>query len=363
MLRTMVLVGVALQLAAPARADCTVRRVGGLPVTMSGLRPIVHVRINGQDTRMLLDTGAFWTTLSAAGAQRLGARVISSELPEGLRVVGVTGEVNAQLAWVTFELGGSKIDRTQMVIAGREVGGAADGVLGQNLLAAWDVEYDLANGFVRLFKTSGCGRANLAYWAGDAPTMMLKLAPREGVTRGIQSTVQLNAVPMRAVFDTGAERTILNAAAARKIGIRPDSPGVEAAGMSAGIGKRLVQAYTIPIESFQADGLKILHTRIRMAALESSGFDLLIGADFFLSTRVFVSYSTDRILFTYNGGRMFNIDAEALPRDVSDEAALTGGAAAVAAMPMPSVATPTTADGHAARDARVHARRLPPGAR
>jgi tetratricopeptide (TPR) repeat protein len=325
---------------------------------MNGLRPIIHVRINGQDTRMLLDTGAFWTTLSAAGAQRLGVKAISSELPAGLRVVGVTGEVNAQLASVTFELGGSRIDRTQMLIAGGDVGGEADGVLGQNMLAAWDVEYDLANGFLRLFKTSGCGKANLAYWAGNAPTMMLRLAPREGITRGIQSTVQVNALPMRAVFDTGAATTVITADAARKIGIRPESPGVQTVGMSGGIGKRLVQAYTIPIESFQADGLKILRTRIRMAPLESSQFDLLIGADFFLSTRVFVSYSTDRMLFTYNGGRLFNIGAEAPPRVVSDEAALKGGAAAIASapVPMPNEATPTTADGYARRGAAMLAR-------
>jgi hypothetical protein len=38
--------------------------------------------------------------------------------------------------------------------------------------------------------------------------------------------------------------------------------------------------------------------------------DMLIGADFFLSHRIYVANSQRKLYFTYNGGPVFNLTAE-----------------------------------------------------
>jgi hypothetical protein len=49
------------------------------------------------------------------------------------------------------------------------VGGsdAGNGFLGANLFQPFDTEFDLAHGQINLMSAKGCGKANLAYWAGD----------------------------------------------------------------------------------------------------------------------------------------------------------------------------------------------------
>jgi tetratricopeptide (TPR) repeat protein len=54
-------------------------------------------------------------------------------------------------------------------------------------------------------------------------------------------------------------------------------------------------------------GEEIRYTHMRVADIDLLGRDMWIGADFFLSHRVYVANSQHRIYFTYNGGPVFNI--------------------------------------------------------
>ncbi|HEX3396192.1 MAG TPA: hypothetical protein VHS76_05780, partial [Steroidobacteraceae bacterium] len=51
---------------AQAAESCQLGRVAELPITMSGFRPIITAKINGQDARFVLDSGAFYSMISAA---------------------------------------------------------------------------------------------------------------------------------------------------------------------------------------------------------------------------------------------------------------------------------------------------------
>jgi hypothetical protein len=46
------------RVAAAAAAGCKLEKVAELPVTMSGLRPMVHAMINGNDALFIADSGA-----------------------------------------------------------------------------------------------------------------------------------------------------------------------------------------------------------------------------------------------------------------------------------------------------------------
>ena len=54
------------------------------------------------------------------------------------------------------------------VVAGSGFGSEAAGLLGQNVFRVADVEYDLANGVIRLVKPKGdCKHTALAYWSAS----------------------------------------------------------------------------------------------------------------------------------------------------------------------------------------------------
>ena len=78
--------------------------------------------------------------------------------------------VDTQIATVKeFGIASALIHNVEFLVGGSEVG--SEGVIGQNFLHQWDVEYDFSKGVVRLFRPEGCRKDRLAYWltAGAKP--------------------------------------------------------------------------------------------------------------------------------------------------------------------------------------------------
>ncbi len=114
---------------------------------------------------------------------------------------------------------------------------------------------------------------------------------------------------MRAYFDTGAAGSVITLAAAKRAGVSVDAPGVVAAGQSFGIGRQSVQTWIAPFASFKIGDEEIRNTKLRIEASLMRDVDMLIGADFFLSHRIYVATSQRKLYFTYNGGPVFNLTA------------------------------------------------------
>lgn len=290
----------------PAVAACKVARVLELPVTVAGRRPMVTAQLGGRDLRFIVDSGAFYSTISRANAAEFGLKV--SSLPPTFRVSGVGGSSTVGEAIVRdFTLGGVAIPKVSFIVGGSDTGTA--GLIGQNILGLMDVEYDLPHGVVRLMRTTDCGKTNLAYWAGDKPMTMLPLIeqPHSNFNPHTVATVEINGRKVRALFDTGAQTSLLSLAVAREMGVTPASAGVVAAGMGGGLGSRQVRSWYAPFDRIDLGGEVIPKPKIHIAEVDLGRADLLVGVDFFLTHRVFVSNATKRMFFTYEGGPVFGL--------------------------------------------------------
>jgi tetratricopeptide (TPR) repeat protein/predicted aspartyl protease len=361
-LYALIVINVALAAPAPLLANCALKQVAQLPIDMENTRPTVAVQFNGRDARLTLDSGAFYSMISAATAAEYNLKVVP--LPFNLRVSGVGGTANTAMTTVkSFGLLGLTLPKVEFLVGGSEVGSA--GLLGQNLLEQFDDEYDLVHGAVRLYKTEGCGKSVLAYWAKPGEQFSVvnisRVDPKNAHTIGDAS---VNGKPIRVIFDTGAYRSILSLKAAQRAGITPNSPGVEDAGYSHGIGRMMVKSYVARFDSFSiGDNEEIKNTRLRIGELDFEGADMLLGADFFLSHRVFVSNQERKAFITYNGGAVFNLshgavsaaapatpDAQASAGQAAADAAGAGQAAAeTQGAQSRGSDTPTDAAGYARR--------------
>src|SRR5262249_28720177 len=233
------------------------------------------------------------------------------------------------------------VPKAEFIVAGNDIGGGAAGVLGQNVLSlAGDVEYDLANGAIRLFRADDCHKSALAYWAREQPYSVVEIGhatPERPETIG---AAFLNGTKIRVTFDTGASTSMLTLDAAKRAGVTPESAGVVAAGTAyGGWGTRLVKTWVAPFPSFRIGEEEIRNTHLRIGAVSLGETDMLVGADFFLSHRVYVANSQAKLYFTYNGGPVFDLtrtlaasptpiaSAEASPRAAESSAGInTGGA-------------------------------------
>lgn len=83
--------------AAPVHADCKLHSLV-LPVRLVDARPIVDLSVNGTVLPMLLDSGAFFSTLLPATAEALNLKTL--ELPRRLEIHGYAGAVEARYTLV-----------------------------------------------------------------------------------------------------------------------------------------------------------------------------------------------------------------------------------------------------------------------
>ena len=311
-----------------AEAKCELKRVASLPITMESLRPLLDAKINGRDAKFVIDSGAFYSMVSAPTAAQFGLKTYPA--PPGFYLTGVGGRTGAQGTRIKeFTLLNTPIKNIEFLVGGSEIG--YDGLLGQNLLENFDVEYDLAHGAIQLYKSDGCQKTRLAYWIepGQNYSAMTieRIDPQHPHTVG---TGTLNGEHIRIMFDTGAYTSLLSMRAAARAGIKPDSAGVTDGGSTGGIGRSRVRSYLAVFNSFKVgDGEEIKNAKLRFAETNDLDTDMLLGADFFVSHRVFVGNREHLLWLTYNGGPVFNLSRHA-------DTVIANAAAGDAASAMPA---------------------------
>lgn len=315
--------------AGPGWAQCTMASVT-MPVTMDGLRPTISAKVNGKDARFQVDSGAFYNGISAQFAldRKMRAATIGQtgshlEGQAQTGFVGVGGRLNvaALVRADEFVIGGSAIKDVAFITFARLTD--EDGIIGQNFLSLFDVEYDFGHGAMKLVAAKGCKDANLAYWAkpGTAYSVMpLDWDPDRPGTRG---TIWINGVKMTAEFDTGSDTTFITERAARRAGVKVTDPGVEEAGYSRGLDRDRIKTWTARFASLKIGDEEIKNGLLNIGDTNAE-FDVLVGADFFLSHHVLASNSQKKIYFTYEGGRVFNVAGK--PRAAPAEGAKDSGA-------------------------------------
>jgi len=332
---------VALAVLAPTGATAAACRIKAMemPVTMQGSRALATVGINGTDVRLVVDSGGFYSFLTEAAAAQL--KLPLSRGPRGLRVEGLLGDVDIHVTTVKeLDLLKGRIPDVEFIVGGNEPGADAAGLMGRNLLSFTDTEYDLAHGMVRfMFPGSDCADDDMVYWAGDTPVSMLRLL-RDDTTRlpAIKAAARLNGEEITVAFDTGATSVISLAAALRAGVAKAD---MKPSGTMYGAGHGVTDAWVAPIRKFELGGEAIENNRVAVGDFHIPDVDMLLGIDFFLSHRIYVSKSQRRIWFTYNGGPVFALNT------LSAADAAASGAQAEA---------PLDADGYARRGGAFAAR-------
>ena len=288
------------------RAACQVEMLE-LPVKMVGSRAVATVAINGKPVPLTVDTGAFFSMLTEAAAMQLDLRL--REL-RGMRIEGVTGRIDARLTTVDkLQLLKGELTRVEFLVGVNEPGAGTMGLLGRNILSFTDTEYDLAHGMIRFSVPNGdCAKANLAYWAGGSHVTEIPLEPDYHTRSSIpalRARIKLNGTELVALLDTGA-RTLVTAQAARRAGVTEAQ--MAPAGTIYGGGKGSAKSWTAPFERVEIGDEAITHNRLHIGDFTLDDADLLLGIDFFLSHRIYVSKQQSKLFITYNGGTVFALN-------------------------------------------------------
>lgn len=304
--------------AAPApAARCELQLLAELPVSLEDGSPTVEAQINGKPARLFIDTGSDMTLLFRHGAAQLG---LATRPAPGARFYGVGGGDDARSARVeTLRIGQLTARDEDLLVVGRGDMGAVLGVLGATFLLQGDLEFDLPEGKIRLFRPKNCDGDEVVYW-GQA----YAVAPMRPVTDdSIQLTVQVNGAPIRAQLDSGADLSTMTLQGAARAGMTPGSAGMTADADSIGMGPGKVKTWVGVFPTFGFGEETIRNAKLRVADLFGEDTEkelgsnlavkvvdspqMLLGADFLRSHRVYVSRSQRRIYASYEGGPVFRL--------------------------------------------------------
>lgn len=301
-----------LSAAAPAAAACQMLQIAELDVTVQNNMPVVPVTIDGQSVQMILDTSYTRTQVSRSAAKdlhlKLRPSVVSFYGPRGLDV--------ADMAIVRdFAFAGSMAHQFSIYVTG-QVGSTGNvvGVIGEDVLSHFDIEFDLRSRKIRFFAPKDCKGDQVAYWAHDYFVVDLT---HTAVPDLPLFDVMLDGRKVLATLSSGDPQSTVTTQALGLSGIKPES-AVQAAGAMEGVSEKpinssvvVIPSLTIGQETLQNAKLRIAgpYSRYGMARFESQldhrAFvepDLEVGGDFFLAHRIYLARSERKIYFTYNGG-------------------------------------------------------------
>ncbi|HEY0204040.1 MAG TPA: aspartyl protease family protein [Acetobacteraceae bacterium] len=268
---------------------CTLEPAGMLPVRLIDNVPVTIVGINGRPAFLILDIGSDLTLLSRAAALRLGVR-FDKRLAIGLD--GAGGQARAIPAVLPDMIFGTAMLQNVQAVVGRGLRPPFDGVLGNNVLAGFELDLDAPNGSVALY------RARPPACAGAPPpwTVPFTRLPTEQDRNGdLFVRAALNGRPIRALLDTGASRST--------VGL----PAAAAAGLSAADLRRGPSSVT---QSLDAAGIVTRPRRFRslqvgdeaiddpvlnVADLPPTAGDMIIGSDYLSSRRIWIALASGTV--------------------------------------------------------------------
>ena len=285
-------------LASSVSAACIVEQRADIAVTLIGGQMLAAGRVDGKSVTFLIDTGAEKTLLSAAAVQRLGLardEWISSHM-EGIG--GHERHPNAKLS--SLELGGLKMRRRgteieptisvaplPFIAASNR---AIDGLLGVDYLSSFDIDFDLRRGRMILYDVSGCA-GNFLPWA----TPYTAIPAQKPVPGQLLLPVRVNGRDMRALIDTGSNRTVVSTQASVRAGVTQAMLQRDPQQKVRGVGANEVTAYEHRFTELRIGPENLPSMPVLIMPLPIRGNDLLLGVDWLGMRPVWVSWSTNQV--------------------------------------------------------------------
>ena len=292
LLLSAVLTGCAAAVPAEPRG-CQVETIADLPLLSHVDMTVVAATLEGRKVALLIDTGAFISTVSRNGAEQLGVRPGGSGYADFTNIRGIGGVVAAPIVTVhDLGLGRGHMQRLRLPILGelpRQVDGVpVVGSFGDDVLSNYDVDVDLPKQHFGLYRSTGCDAAMKPF---DPPYFEVPFREEHG---NIVLDIKLNDRPMTAVLDTGASVTVINHGEALAAGVAMRGLDADQVGIHAGVDGTPVEMRSHRFGSLEIGDERLNNFHFEVAATATG--NTLLGRDFLRFNRVLISYPR-RMLF------------------------------------------------------------------
>jgi predicted aspartyl protease len=277
----------------PATA-CDYQMRTSVPLDVGHGRPLVDAEVNGDSVRLIVDTGAETTLLTSAAAQRLG--VAGTGTP--IRLVGVGGEGTGAATLVhSLVIGELSLRNLPVVVDndgdsenGPSLGRVADGILGLDVLSHFDVDLDMPNGRITLYRARACENGK-PDWTLAYATLDAEVSARLHLI----VPIGLDGRTLSATVDSGSDSTVLADRDMARFGLTPSVLRRDPVIRVRGIAPTLSPIRVHRFDALTIGDLLFLHPQIPVSPLPDFVGDMLLGSDVLRDHRAWLSWGSGRV--------------------------------------------------------------------
>jgi len=279
----------------PVGGVCPLVRVAEMPIATHSNLLFVQATIGQQPVTLLLDSGAERTLLTEAAVKRLG---LPRDFEHATRTFGIGGPTVSWDAKLPdgLVMGGTHFPVDRVTVGQFEIGPSADvdGLLGADILLAFDVDLDLRTGQVTFYHARrNCPNA--------APPWTEAYLPIVGITTKRDRLLipfQLDSVQGMAVLDTGAQLSSISERLAEQMGLAGDGLAADRTVMARGAAPQQIAVHIHRFHELRV-GPAVMQAPLMPVVPMSPGLgDALVGTDFLRDRRIWLSFSTQRMFVT-----------------------------------------------------------------
>lgn len=284
---------------APPTIDCTLHPVAQLPLQAEDQLLVVPVGIDGHWVHLVVDSGAERSTLARDVVDRIHLKPDTRFTTRSLGVGGATASNDVTID--SLVLGGVRFPVPRMAVGSFNLhtpqGLDADGLLGADILLAFDMDIDVPGKTLTLYRSRICPDVRPP-WSEPAVEITGVRARKDRLLLPFD----LDGASGMAFLDTGAQHTVLGVAMARRMGLTDaamaDDPRVRQHGVGPNESIARLHRFSLlrigPIAE-EAPQITVMPT--------DAGFgDALIGEEFLNGRRVWISFRNRTVFVSARPG-------------------------------------------------------------
>ena len=283
-------------------AACSVRQHAVVSLETFGTVVLAPVVVNGIQGTFILDTGAAQTVVTpeAVAHFRLALDEWTATTMRG--VGGIERRRNANPR--SIELGGIALHRRSLAgdstlrvatlarsaVEGRRI----DGLLGRDFLSAFDLDLNLPQRTLGLYDVQDCTGRFLPWTEA-----YLSVPVENPAESALVVPVELDGIALHALLDSGASRTLVAAPGMARLGLGLERLRGDPSQIVSGMGSHTVTMWQHRFGGLRIGGETFANPVFLVAPIELRPIsDMLLGADWLIGRRVWISYATNQLFAT-----------------------------------------------------------------
>ena len=278
--------------------NCALVPLADMPLDLRQNLMFVTAGIAGKPVRLLVDTGAERTVLTEATVARLGLAHDPHHMTRSFGIGGSSANWDADIPGIV--LGGTRFPVEHVAVGHFAIdhvnGPQADGLLGADILLAFDMDIDEPAHRLTLYRVRRCPEA-VPPWHQAA----IRIGGLEARRDSLLVPITLDGVNGMAILDTGAQATVIGMNLAQRLGLSTETLATDRIIMAHGAAPQPEAVHVHRFHELLVGDARIEAPTLAVVPDDRSVGDGLLGGDFLRNRRVWLSFATLRLFVSAAG--------------------------------------------------------------